>query len=359
MPDFNFRHSKSSRLIAAVQPGLSLSIMLMLVLTLTACGDQNTPEASQGAAGSVQVSSSATGTSQGQAQPATTSAPPSSAPVASKITPKPASTAANVPAGTVHICSLLSKEEVAASVGGSDVVIDASRDALGEFGGAGCNYTSSTGGLSVEVTIAGQSQVDFEKNFKFNNAQMVPSLGDTAFFLDGQLSTLKGKVGVVVFLLNPANGSETLNNAIILTQKVLTALGKTSHASDLTSSVPASKVNKVTAADLPVYPGSVLVSDDSTAGFTITTYTSKDSYGAIVKWYKKAGAGKPWTANLSNEPEVGYTIISAGKATATTSSQLLISIKGPENTDRGAGSDAKGNPIVLSPEATLIILTLN
>ncbi len=234
MPDFNFRYSKSSRLIAAVRPGLSLIIMLVLIL-LTACGDQNTPVASQGAVGSVQVSSPTTGTSQGQAQSATTSAP-----VASKITPKPASTAAKVPAGTVHICSLLSKEEVAASVGGAGVVIDASRDALGEFGGAGCSYTSSTGGLSVEVTIAGQSKVDFEKNFKFNNAQMVPSLGDTAFFLDGQLSTLKGKVGVVVLLLNPANGSETLNNATILTQKVLTALSKTSRANDLNSSVPAS-----------------------------------------------------------------------------------------------------------------------
>lgn len=355
MPEFNSRHSKSSRFVVVVRPGLSLVIMLMLALILMACGDQNTPVASQGALVGIQVSSSATGTSQGQAQSASAT---TSAPVASKTTSKPASTAAKVPAGTVHICSLLSKDEVAASVGGADVVIDASRDALGEFGGAGCNYTSSTGGLSVEVTIAGQSQVDFEKNFKFNNAQMVPSLGDTAFFLDGQLSTLKGKVGVVVFLLNPANGTETLNNATILTQKVLTALGKTSHASDLNSSVPASEVNKVKATDLPVYPGSVLVRDDSTGGVTIITYTSKDSYGAIVKWYKQAVASKPWTANLSNELEAGYTIISAGKATTTTASHLLIDIKGPEKADRSPGSDAKGNPIVLSPDATLISLTL-
>ena len=64
-----------------------------------------------------------------------------------------------------------------------------------------------------------------------------------------------------------------MNNEIELTQKVMAALEKTSLASDLTSSVPATVggVNKVTAADLPVYPGSVLVRDDLTGGFNITS----------------------------------------------------------------------------------------
>lgn len=221
MSEFNFHRSSGSRFIQAVRPGLLLGIMLMLLLA--ACGDQNIPVSS--AVGS-QAASSGSGT--GQSQLPTTSA-------SSKTTPKAASTAANGPAGTVHICSLLTKDEAAASLSGASVQVDAAADSLGEFGNASCNYVSSTSGLTVQVSILGQSKTDFENNFNALNAQAVSGLGDAAFYIGGQLSTLKGKVGVVVLLLNPADRSGTLSRATLVTQEILTALAKTSHATDLTS----------------------------------------------------------------------------------------------------------------------------
>ena len=77
-----------------------------------------------------------------------------------------------------------------------------------------------------------------------------------------------------------------------------------------------------------------------------------------MNWYKQVVAGKPWTGNVSSEPEAGYIVISAGNATSTTASHLLVDIKGPEKADRTPGLDVKGNPIVLSPDFTLISLTV-
>jgi hypothetical protein len=343
MPNLTFRHSSSARRIGAVRPGLILGIILALVLT--ACGDQNTPVTSQGTAVGGQVST----TSQGQAQAA----------AASKTTPKPA-TAAKGPAGTVHICSLLTKDEVAANIGGTGVEVQASRDALGEFGAASCDYTSGTGALSVQVTITDESQAEFEKNSQALNAQAVPSSGDASFYQAGllNLSTLKGKILVTVMLLNPAKGTQTVSNATALTQQILTSLAKTSFASDLTTTGAAGKGKPVTAIELPVYPGSVQVKNESVSSIQIATFTSTDDYTTIVSWYKKAVANKTWTGSTSFEPEVDYSIISAGKSTADTASQLSVSIEGPKKAGRSAGSDANGNPIVLGPNSTLIIMTL-
>lgn len=344
MPNLTFRHSSSSRHIVAIRPGLILGIILALVLT--ACGDQNTSVTSQGTAVGGQVSS----TSQGQAQAA----------ASSKTTPKPATTAAKGPTGTVHICSLLTKDEVAASIGGTGVEVQAARDALGEFGDASCDYTSSTGALSVQVTITDESQAEFEKNSNALNAQSVPSSGDASFYQAGllNLSTLKGKILVTVMLLNPAKATQTVSNATALTQQILTSLAKTSLASDLTITGAADKGKPVTAIDLPVYPGSVQVKNESVSNIQIATFTSTDDYATIVSWYKKAVADKIWTGSASFEPEVDYSIISAGKSTAETTSQLLVSIEGPKKADRSAGSDTNGNPIVLGPNSTLIIMTL-
>lgn len=343
MPKTIFHRSNGSKFTMTVQPALILGIILVLVLT--ACGDQNAIVTSQAvAAVGGQLSSSGSAPNRGQATP-------SVAP--SKATPKPAATVAKVPAGTIHICSLLTKDEVAASIGGTGVEVDAARDTLGEFGGASCDYTSSSGGLSVQVSITGESQADFENNSKNLNAQAVPGVGDASFFLVG-LSTLKGKL-VVLVVQTPTKGVETLTG---LTQKILTAWEKTGRADDLKVSVLANKDNEVTASNLPIYPGAVRVKDDSTIGPRIATFTSTDSYAAIVSWYKKRVADKTWTGNVVFEPAADYTIISAGKATAETSSQLTVSIEGPKKAGRGAGSDAKGNPIILNPNATLIIMTL-
>ncbi len=221
MSELKFRFCSRSNPIGAVRPGLVLGIVMMLVFVLTACGDQNTPVTSQGTVVGGQVSSTS---QQGQGQSATTTT------ATSKTTPKPAATVANL----VHICSLLTKDDVAASIGGTGVEIDAARDALGEFGGANCDYTSSSGGLTVQVSITAESQADFENNSKNLNAQAVPGVGDASFLLVG-LSTLKGKL-VVLVVQTPNKGVESLT---ALTQKVLTAWEKTGRADELKSGVTA------------------------------------------------------------------------------------------------------------------------
>lgn len=345
MPEFNFPRSTGT--------GFILVMSLAIVLVLTACGDQNPTVVSQGAgAVGVQAPNPASRTSQGQGQLPTTSSP-------AKTTQKPGATTAKTATGVLHICSLLSKDEAAASLGGTVDVMDAASDALGEFGQANCNYTTSTGGLTVQVSLTDQSKADFEKGFQSTNPQAVSGLGDAAFFLGGQLSTLKGRVVVVIFLLNPAKGSQTLSNATILTQKILAAIGKTSRASDLTSSVAAGTGKQVTAADVPVYPGSVRVNSDEAFGNQIATFTSTDSYATVVNWYKKLISDKSWTGSAALEPEADYTIVSAYKFTTDANSQLSVSIEGPKKADRVAGSDANGSPIVLSPNATLIVVTLS
>ncbi len=206
----NFHRTCGFEFTVMLPPALILGIIL--TLALTACGDQNTPVASQGAAAvGGQVFGSGSGTSQGQTKAVTTV--PSS-----KTTPKSVATAAKGTVATIHICSLLTKDEVAASIGGTGVEVDAARDALGEFGGANCDYTSNSGGLSVQVSITGESQADFERNSKALNAEAVPGVGDSSFFLVG-LSTLKGKLALLV-VLTPNKGVETLT---ALTQKILTA----------------------------------------------------------------------------------------------------------------------------------------
>ena len=331
MSTYNVYRSSGSRLIL---------VTLLLCIILSACGDQNTPIVSQGAA--------AIGP-QTTPNPAVTT-------VSSKATPKGGATTAKAAAGVLHICSLLTKNEVAASLGGT-VAVDAASDSLGEFGQATCNYTNSTGGLTVQVSITGQSKADFENSFKTLGGQAVPGLGDSAFFTGGQLSTLKGKVGLVIFLVNPVGGGSTvLSNATDLTNKVLTALGKSNHASDVTSA--AATGNSVTAADIPVYPGSVQVDNRSSFGTQLATFTSADDYTTIVSWFKKIIADNNWTGTVTLEPETDDTIISAGKATANTSSRLLVSIEGPKKADRGTISDNNGNPVVLNPNDTLIVVTL-
>jgi hypothetical protein len=116
--------------------------------------------------------------------------------------------------------------------------------------------------------------------------------------------------------------------------------------------------NSVTAADLPVYPGSVQVDNRSSFGTQLATFTSSDDYATIVSWFKKIVTDKKWTGMAALEPETDDTIISAGNASATTSSQLLISIEGPKKLDRGTISDNNGNPVVLNPNDTLIVVTL-
>jgi len=103
----------------------------------------------------------------------------------------------------------------------------------------------------------------------------------------------------------------------------------------------------------------VRVSDDATAGILIATFTSTDSFSSIVSWFKKVVAGKSWTVNTALEPEADYTILSAGKVTADTSSRLLVSIEGPKKADRGTLLDNNGNPVVLGPNTTLIVVTLS
>jgi len=238
-------------------------------------------------------------------------------------------------------------------------VVDAAANSLGEFGQATCNYGNSTSNLTVQISLAEISKTDFEKGFQNRDPQAVPNLGDAAFYSAGQLSTLKGKVVLLIFVINPAKGSETLSNATILTQKVLTALEKTNHASDLNSTVSVGNSNPVTASDIPVYPGSVRVNDDATSGSLIATFTSTDSFPSIVSWFKKVVTGKSWTVNTALEPEADYTILSVGKFTADTSSRLLVSIEGLKKADRGTISDNNGNPVVLNPNDTLILVTLS
>ncbi len=322
--------------------------LLLLTIMLTACGDQNTPVVSQGAAA---IGPPATSPASGDINPATTTA-------SSKTTPKAAATTAKVAAGVTHICSLLTKDEVAVSLGDT-VAVDAASDSLGEFGQASCNYTTSTGGLTVQISIIGQSKAEFENTNNALNAQPVPGLGDSAFLVGGQLTTLKGKVGLVVFLVNPVGGGSTvLSKATDLTNKLITALGKSSHASDIAFNV-ASAGKPVTAADIPVYPGSVQVGNQASFGTQIATSTSTDDYATIVSWFKKVVADQSWTGSAALVPETEYTIISAAKYDVDHDSQLLISIEGPKKLDRGTVSDNNGNPVVISPNVTLIVITLS
>jgi hypothetical protein len=311
-------------------------MLLGVMLLLAACGDQNTPVAAGVAVTS--VSSTAKGASQ-----ATTS----------KTTPKAGTTA---PTETVHICTLLSRDEVAASLGGTVPQVDASRDALGAFGQGNCDYTTSTGGLTLQVSISSLTKADFEKNSIATNAQAVPDLGDSAFYQGGMLSTLKGKIVVVVFLLNPGvRQTGSLSSATDLTQKVLTALGKTSLASNLSATVAAVQGNTT---EFPVYPGSVQIGDNAVSNIRTATFTSTDSFDTIVGWYKKLAADKSWAGSAAASPDTDYTIISAGKNGVDTSTRMVVSIEGPKKADRTAGPDKNGNPIVLGADSTLIMVVL-
>lgn len=262
------------------------------------------------------------------------------------------------------MCALFTKADAAVTFGGPGAEVDNTGDTIPQFGTATCTYTGTVpNSLIIVVSYSQLALADFDTGFKSYSAQVVPGLGDSAFFLANTLTALKGKVQVGVTLLKAGAGVDgTLEQSKLVVQKVLDQFAKTGAAGELTSAVPPSKAQTITEADIPVYPGAQKVNSRTAPGnLTLNTYISPDSYDKIVAWYRQAFEAKTGYQSLVVETEPGLAIGNAQKVDLADNSSAMLSviISGPKKSDRSPGTDSNGQPIVLDPNSTLIEFTFS